>query len=227
MQTHDLTHEALRPQRGGGAALLTLCGIALAAALSGCASSPPARTQVIIPSLPPLVATTASAPGGANAAPASAVTGVVLGIVGVPEYWQQRTVRYQGHDAVLAAWPNAVWAERVEVGMTRRLSQALRAQVPALGWWQADDLRAPLRLLVDVEQLDIDPQAGVLRSRVTWRLLDRQAQVKGRDTVNSQQPVAVHNASEQAEVMGQWLDGLAAQIAPQVQRAQQASAGGG
>lgn len=193
---------------------LALAGLSLA----GCASNPPPRMQVIIPSLAAaaVAATPASAAASAPSAVALRHAHVALGVVRVPEYWQQRTVRHLGQGPELAAWPNAVWAERVEVGMTRRLGEALRQQAPDQGWWVADDLRAPSRLLVDVTQLDIDPQAGRLRAVVNWRLLDRQGQVQTWGTLTDDRAVTVHDALQQAEALGQWLDTVAARVTPQV-----------
>ena len=144
---------------------------------------------------------------------------VALGVLRVPEHWQQRSVRYQGQDAELRAWPNAVWAERVEVGMTRRLAQALRQQAGAAGWWTGDDAQATRRLLVDVTQLDVDPQAGQLRAVVTWRLLDRRGQTLGWGSLADSRSVQVQGAVDEAQALGQWLDGLAAQLAPRVMAA--------
>jgi uncharacterized lipoprotein YmbA len=201
---------------------LPLAGVAWAAlTFAGCASNPPPRMQVIIPSLLVAAAAPASTPPSTPeatppAAPATRARQVALGVVRVPEYWQQRTVRHLGQGPELVAWPNAVWAERVEVGMTRRLGEALRQQAPEQGWWVADDLRSPSRLLVDVTQLDIDPQAGRLRAVVNWRLLDRQGQVQTWGTLTDDRAVTVHDALQQAEALGQWLDTLAARITPQV-----------
>lgn len=112
--------------------LAMLAMLAMLATLAGCASPAPPTTLL---SLPPAALT---GPGGTAdaAAPAASTVAadriVVLRRVEVPEYLQSRRVRYRDNGATLAEWPNTVWAERLEVGVTREVAQALRAALP--GW---------------------------------------------------------------------------------------------
>lgn len=112
--------------RSGSAALAV--GIALW--LSACAG--PVKPPLLLT----LPAPASAAPGaGAAAAFAPAATPapvLVLRRVGLPEYLLSRRVRYRDAASTLAEWPDTVWAERLEVGVTRTLSDALRRHLP--GW---------------------------------------------------------------------------------------------
>jgi uncharacterized lipoprotein YmbA len=125
-------------------------------------------------------------------------------------------VRYLSSDAQVQAWPGVVWAERVESGMTRRLAQSLRQIEPTLGWWLGEDLMAPRRLLLDVQQLDVVPARQQMVSMVSWRVIDRQARVLGWGTVSGSFNVAVDSPQGQAAALGQWLDLQAQWLAPRV-----------
>jgi uncharacterized lipoprotein YmbA len=188
-------------------ALLCLAGVV------GCATTPPPRTLIVIPSLPVAPLATRAADGSA-AVPASLQ--VVVGVVSVPEQWQHRSVRYQGQEAALVAWPGSIWAERIEVGLTRRLSQGMRVLMPAHGWWTHEDQGAKARLLVDIQQLDVDPAAGSLSAVVNWRLLSRQGTPLSSGAVSDHRNVVIRGADEQARVMGEWVDALARSITDQL-----------
>lgn len=106
-------------------ALVAAAGLLLA----GCASAPPPHTLLALPSLDGPPAT----PGAGAAADAVAAPPVlVVRRLALPEYLLARRVRYRDADASVGEWPGTFWAERIEVGMTRELTQALRAQLP--GW---------------------------------------------------------------------------------------------
>jgi uncharacterized lipoprotein YmbA len=102
-------------------ALLT-AGVAVLA-LSGCASRTP---SVVLLSLP-LDAPTTSA----KAAPAAQAPTLVVRRVQIPEYLQSIQVRYRSSAQTLAEWPATRWAERLEVSLTRHVSQQLNARLPA------------------------------------------------------------------------------------------------
>ena len=186
---------------------VVLVGVAL---LAGCASPPP-RAMLIIPSAP-----AATAPGSADAVRAA---GVALVPLRLPEHWQRRQVLHLRHDAELVAWPNAVWAERVETGMTRRLSQALRRQAPELGWWTGEEALGSRRLLVEVQQLDVHAGRSEVVGTLTWRLVDRQGRVLdgGSQTQRLEAPVA--GPQQEAEALAAWLDAQAEGLARRLRSA--------
>ncbi len=104
-----------------GAAFVLAAAMALL--ITACASAPEA---------PPTLLTL---PGGA-AVPAAPATGegrtLVVARLDIPEYLVSRRVRYRTDSSTLAEWPHTFWAERIEVGMSREFTSALRARLP--GW---------------------------------------------------------------------------------------------
>jgi uncharacterized lipoprotein YmbA len=116
---------------------LTLIGAAMAAAmLVGCGSTPPAPTVWL--AVPAVTATAAqtTAPLSADANARHAPT-VVVQRLRVPEYLQTTALRYRDGEHSFAEWPQARWAERVEVNLTRHLAQSLQAQRSAWRWCEA------------------------------------------------------------------------------------------
>lgn len=117
---------------------LTLIGAAMAAAmLAGCGSTPPAPTVWL--AAPAVTATAAqtTAPLSADANARHDAPTVVVQRLRVPEYLQTTALRYRDGEHSFAEWPQARWAERVEVNLTRHLAQSLQAQRPAWRWCEA------------------------------------------------------------------------------------------
>lgn len=175
---------------------------------AGCASPPPPRAMVIIPSAP-------MATSEANEATTAA--SIALSPLRLPEHWQRRQVLHLRHDAELAAWPNAVWAERVETGMTRRFSQALRRHAPAFGWWPGDDALSPRRLLVEVQQLDVRAGAGEVAGTLSWRLVDRQGRLLDGGNLSGRLQAPIADAQQEADALARWLDSQAQALAARLQ----------
>lgn len=98
---------------------------ALAALLAGCASAPPP----MLLTLPQAVSPTAAA---AMPAPTAAPRVLAVGRPEIPEYLVARRVRYRAEASTLGEWPDAFWAERIEVGVGREFNAALRERLP--GW---------------------------------------------------------------------------------------------
>ncbi len=115
--------------------------------LGGCASPPPARVLLALP--------TSAAPPNPPSAAASAPV-LALRRVSVPEYLETRRVRYRADDTTLSEWPNTFWAERFEIAVTRELAAALRRELP--GWRVCEascpDLPPSLTLHVDLAPVD-------------------------------------------------------------------------
>lgn len=194
----------LSRQRSAAASAWALAAVLLVA---GCASPPPPRALVIIPSAPPALA---------SAAQATPSAGIALSPLRLPEHWQRRQVLHLRQDAELVAWPDAVWAERVETGMTRRLSQALRQRAPELGWWTGDDALSPRRLLVEVQQLDVHAARGEVVGTLNWRVVDRQGRALDGGSLTSPLHAPIGDAQQEAEALAKWLDAQADALAQRV-----------
>lgn len=92
--------------------------------LAGCASTP---APVLLTLPPAATATDASAPPMTAAAPVLA-----LSRIEIPEYLVSRRVRYRADGSTLAEWPDTYWGERIEIGVSREFTSALRQRLP--GW---------------------------------------------------------------------------------------------
>lgn len=197
------------PRRRTGA--WALAGLLL---IAGCASPPTPRALVIIPSAAPtVVAATEPAAPTTSTAPATTATGIALSPLRLPEHWQRRQVLHLRNDTELVAWPDAIWAERVETGMTRRFSQALRQRAPEFGWWTGDDALSPRRLLVEVQQLDVHAGRGEVVATLSWRLIDRQGRVLDGGNLSDRLQAPIGDAQQEAEALAKWLDAQAEVLA--------------
>ena len=98
---------------------------ALIAMLAACASAPPP----VLLTLPPGATAVPSA-----VAPAAPVAVRVLAVSRpeIPEYLLARRVRYRAEASTLGEWPDTFWAERIEIGVAREFTAALRERLP--GW---------------------------------------------------------------------------------------------
>jgi uncharacterized lipoprotein YmbA len=93
--------------------------VALGLLLTGCAAAPPPRLILLTNDL-------AAPPAAVGAArPLLAVRSVQL-----PEYLLRAAVVYRSASAELARFPDAVWAERLNVAVTRWIAQQLAADLP-------------------------------------------------------------------------------------------------
>jgi len=150
---------------------LAVCGAFALALLAGCATRAPAQHLVALPPAP----SSASQP---------TVTGVIVTLrrVTLPEYLQSRDLRFRDGAAGIVSWPGSVWAERVEIGATRELAQALQRALPAAVVCDnacADVAQGRQVLAVDVSRLDIDRAARRLDGELRWTLLDPRAPQAG------------------------------------------------
>lgn len=227
----------VRQRVHSGVTALSVLGLicaAMVAMVAGCASPPP-RAMVIVPSAPvpasmpaPMptpvavspaasIATAAANPAATTPGDAARAPGVSLVPLRLPEHWQRRQVLHLRQDAELVAWPNAVWAERVETGLTRRLSQALRLRSPEQGWWTGEEALGTRRLLVEVQQLDVHASRGEVVGTLNWRLVDRQGRVLDGGSLMRRVQATVGNAQQEAEALAQWVDAQAEALAPRLQ----------
>jgi uncharacterized lipoprotein YmbA len=152
--------------------------VAALLALTACASNAPPPLLLTLPAAAP--------PAGAPTSPATTTPSrtLILRRVSLPEYLLTRRVRYRDSASSLADWPNTYWAERIEVAVTRALSEALRARLP--GWAVcegacADGTTGEAVLIVDYQALDFTRTAsssqlqavamvtGTAAGNVRWR----------------------------------------------------------
>lgn len=158
--------------------------LAVALCVAACAGAgSTGRPQLLtLPNAPAPLQTAAAA----STLPARVLT---LRRVELPEYLLSRHLRYRADAATLGEWPAAVWAERIEVGVTRELAAALRARLP--GWTVcdgscADGSAGDLVLRVGFAPFDVE--------RATQRLLaalDAQASAAGTTRWRMQQRIDV------------------------------------
>jgi len=190
-----------------------------ASGLAACSSVPPPG----LGSLPLPQASTPSAPSLAVLAPAPPASAAsqprVLTVrrIGIPEYAQADTVRYRLADNTQADWPNAAWAERLEVGMTNHLTLRLRQAMP--GWTICDGRCPPiprgLVLMVDMVPLDYVRPQKTLQAEVHWRVMgpDSATVPTARGDSAPSIPVAQDTPMGQAGAIGELLQRTAQEIA--------------
>ena len=193
--------------------------LALAASmgLAACASKSPPQRLMALPT-PPLPATSTQQ----GTAP---VRWLQIGRVDLPEYWQARALRYRDAQDQIANWDGVVWAERVEVGVTRNLMVELAQRLPQP--WQlcsqvcGDADNRPLRLLVALSPMDYRvheakltawAQTTVLSS--TGTILSHQTRPLTSTSTLTDPPAAQVQAT--ASMIGMLADVMALQIQAQV-----------
>jgi uncharacterized lipoprotein YmbA len=227
--------------------LLRRAATATAALLAGCASAPPSGTLLALPSLGAPSSATALAPAVVPAATASAPAGgaalsgapsgppaapvLVVRRPVLPEYLLARRVRYRVDETTVDDWPGVFWAERIEVGLTRELTAALRAQLPGWTLCEAEcaggtaQARAQA-LRVEFAPLDFRRDRRELYTVVRTVLQGPDGMLQQR----SEQPYTLHAAADtpqaHAAVLGELLRRVAADVAPVVQAARGAPVAG-
>ena len=157
----------------------------------------------------------APAPTAAAVLPARVLT---LRRVELPEYLLSRHVRYRADAATLGEWPDAVWAERIEVGVTRELAAALRSRLP--GWTVCDGTcvdgsAGDLVLRVGFAPFDVQRSTRRLQAQLDaqasadgatrWRLQQRIDVALGADTPQA-------HAQAVADALGVTADAVAARL---------------
>lgn len=148
----------MRATRFIAAALL---GASCVGFLGGCASAPPTRVLLALPT----GAVPASTTQGASSGPTLAVRRV-----SVPEYLETRRVRYRADDTTLSEWPNTFWAERFEISVTRELVAALRRGLPGWSVCEATCPDQPPNLNLQVELAPLDFMRAAQRLQLDARV---------------------------------------------------------
>jgi uncharacterized lipoprotein YmbA len=127
--------------------LIRLASCIAACVLASCASGP-APLLVTLPTI--------ETPAASAATPAAPRGLLLVRRLEIPEYLMVQRMRYRTDDSTLAEWPHALWAERIEIGITREFNNALRQRLP--GWQVCESNcgeRGPaLSLQVQVMRID-------------------------------------------------------------------------
>jgi uncharacterized lipoprotein YmbA len=186
-------------------AVLPVLAVAL---LGACASAP---TRVLI-ALPPAAAPE-QAPRGDKASASAAVL-LVRRLV-IPEYMASPKPRYWSATATLAEWPDAYWAERIEIGMAREFVSALRRRLP--GWTVCDatcgDLVPDLTLKIELLRLDTWRQDQSLAATARAELSGHRITASLWPTLPGGRtftmPLPADSAQGQAQAMSQLLGAIA------------------
>lgn len=151
-------------------------------------------------------------------APLDAARVLQIGRVSIPEYLSARSARYRADDSSLRPWPSTVWAERLEISLTRDLAAALRTRLP--GWQVCDDhCPAPPshRLTVDLTVLEHQRSRAELQSQAHWSW---QPTTRGSAAVAGQRSGLIRGLADTpqagATAMAAWVDMLAGSIAAQI-----------
>ena len=195
-----------------------------AALLCGCALSPtPPPLLLTLPSVPSAPIVAKSMPG-AERSPAAGLPGTapLLAIrrVDIPEYLVARRVRYRTDASTLAEWPNTYWAERIEIGVSRAFSAALRQELP--GWALCDatcgDQRPTLALQVDLAPMDYLRSARRLhaRARITISSTDATPQVLQTEEFSVELTASADTPQAQAQAIALLIQKVAAAAGPAV-----------
>lgn len=187
-----------------------LTALTLATLLAACAAPAPQTTLLTLP--PRLSA--------APDAPLDPTRVLQLARLSIPEYLTARSARYRADDNTLAPWPATVWAERLEVALTRDLAAALRPRLPG---WQVCDDHCPAtpshRLSVTLNALEHQRTARTLQAQARWSWQAIAAHTSTAGQRSSALPVAADTAQAGAAAMAVWIDQLAEQIAQQIKAA--------
>lgn len=191
---------------GRGQRALRFGLVCAAAWLAGCAA--PAQHTTLL-TLPPRLA-----PAPETALNPAQVLQVAR--LSIPEYLTARSARYRADDNTLMPWPATVWAERLEVALTRDLASALRQRLP--GWQVCDEL-CPLppshRLQVTLSALEHQRSSRTLQAqaRWSWQTIGPQAAAPTTGQRSGTITGLADSPQAGAAAMAAWMDQLADGIA--------------
>lgn len=210
--------DAARDGAGAGRRRIVL-GLGAAAALAGLAGCATPRQAPTLLTLPPAV-------GGAGLPPlAPGAPTLALRRIGLPEYLLARRVRYRADAATLVDWPNAFWAERIEVAASREFAAALRAALPGWSICEGDCAERTPTLALQVEWVSLDYRRPDRRvdGRGRWQLASIAASTATQPRTSGEQDfdetVPQDTPQGQAHAMTALLRALAQRVAQDVWRA--------
>jgi uncharacterized lipoprotein YmbA len=175
--------------------------------LVGCGSAGPPPTTYVLE-------TPASRPNRLLVEPLTGKPVLELKPVLVPDYLDGLDILVRDGTNTLVPLATARWAERLSVGVTRALAQALSARLPGFVVTTVDPIEPPSRrLLVEIESFESGPDGSVVLV-ARWRVLDD----RGRRTLAGQQltvaePVSRLDAQQIVPAMTRAVEVLAARVA--------------
>lgn len=147
--------------------------------LSACASAPPLQNVLLSPPQAERAATQASQ--------------WEVRRVSVPEYLDNYDIQLRTDDYVLTRLPNAKWAERLPVAMTRLLQQTVNEKL-------VNKRDEPYTVDVSVDVFEPQPSGQVVLS-ARWRVTDtRSDTIVARDNTVIEQPLAPTRRDDPAAV---------------------------
>jgi uncharacterized lipoprotein YmbA len=179
----------------------------LAAALAGCAATPPPRLVLLSNSVSIPPASRAERPL------------LVVRTVALPEYLDRRAVIYRSSDAELKRFNDVIWAERPGESVTRWVALQLAADLPdyEVEAFTVNGDRSPALVLnIDLQSFEADATAGpvaTLHLRGNWHL---SGAAMGDGALSADVPMAALDAPTTVAAMRTALtnsiDGVAARI---------------
>ena len=195
-----------------------------AALLCSCATSPPPSPLLLtLPSAPIVAKLMPGAQRLPDAGPPTTVaTAPLLAIrrVDIPEYMVARRVRYRTDTSTLAEWPNTYWAERIEIGVSRAFSAALRQELPdwALCDTTCGDQRPTLALQVEFSSMDYLRSARQLqaRARITISSTDATPRVLRTEDLSFELTADADTPQAQSQAIASLIQKVAAAAGPAV-----------
>lgn len=195
-----------------------------AALLCSCATSPPPSPLLLTLPSAPIVAKLM--PGAQRlpdaGSPTTVATAPLLAIrrVDIPEYMVARRVRYRTDTSTLAEWPNTYWAERIEIGVSRAFSAALRQELPdwALCDTTCGDQRPTLALQVEFSSMDYLRSARQLqaRARITISSTDATPRVLRTENLSFELTADADTPQAQAQAIASLIQKVGAAVGPAV-----------
>lgn len=193
-----------------------LCALGLAA----CASPSPAPVLLTIP---PVAIAAAPSPAPAASTASSGAPILAVRRIVIPEYLVARRVRYRADASTLAEWPNTYWAERIEIGVSREFTAALRSRLP--GWTLCDagcsDQVPALALQVELVPMDYLRASQTLRAhaRVTVSTGSAMPKVLQSAEMDYTLPSGGDSAQAQAQAIAELIGRVSALAATSVNAA--------
>lgn len=181
--------------------------------LSGCAGKAP---PVVLLSLPSVAAPAAASPMVATSQ-AKPSPLIIVRRIQIPEYLQSAYVRYRDSAQTLAEWPATRWAERLEVGMTRHLTQQLNSVLKAGAACDTACIGAAhaVNLSVSYQTLDAQRHANVMQAQISWWMTPASGEppANGLHQLTLSEPIEVDSAAGHADALARVNAQLARQIA--------------
>jgi uncharacterized lipoprotein YmbA len=181
--------------------------------VTGCASGPPPRVYVLGGPENPIPGTTSDAGRPV----------VTLRRVSLPDYLDTTDILLRDGRSEVKASPTGRWGERLSVGITRGLAEALTKRLPAVVIDQDSSVREPARtLLISIDAFDIEANSRCVLT-AHWTILGedrRNLAVGERATIvtSARRPEDVAADSAVVTAMADALDQLADHIAADLSR---------